>query len=1279
MKTKIKKLFSATLIACMLLTLVPLNATEPFENSGTISSEKLQQSSELEMYEDSIQNEEGDEQENQNLESNIEEYYTIDESIIESLAIEDDSMSNNLLDNDSVVDSNENILESKDESSSIESEEPQNDNWELGLVFYDSSIDNGKTPLTEINWDASDGGYDASEPRVITVQINYKNSNAIKTYLPGELKIDIYNLTYWNSNEQETMWEHQNYLTSNVVVGANYNNQTGYDWDLNNYKGYGLNSLKSFVFSNSKTIDEKTNFQGSIQMTYSFQSKKYPTPFEDEYDESFYKLMQASLNNNIFSNEIEFDYYRKYIHPWKKREYPINIFAEKISSYDGLGEAPDKYIWVKYTYFRKYNQEYNYPYEYYPEIYTKSTSMTCRNKIPDGCVAYSNENLLEVDDEGYINVKQPTSIYSYGNGKGYGNYSYVYIGYPKEIYKDKTIFNEVELWGIYRNNVEFEFLSNDAIDINLSDYEFSYTGELYGINKIYYFSKNGLVYQDIVNKWSNNYVIWGINPSVVYSGTPLTLKIGDDILFATSNDGNPIKLKDDEYYFSEIKWLPNYFLNGNNNIIKPNKYDCELWVRYKYQSDYILFDTFKNPDKEKKWILNTNDVVGFYFIVDNLVESINGSTYSMLQPKTIFIKDSIPQEGTLYNFDYLQVFTKDNIGNLILQNEPGLDSYSNFITQNDIASFDLNTYGNYMQRSYSMANWKYYTIQEAQIKIFNTKSSSVTQNQEKELFNIDYRISTNINAQLAFEPNYKEQYDTSQFLKGFKTYDLLPLGMEISSSEEDIINSLSFTENNGYGATLYGQNLKRLSKEEITENTKTNVNIIKNWNNTNRTKIEIITEFKEPVWFFSGAYGNSFDFNYKFSTNISYDNFLIYGNIWTNYCYTKLFDNQKHVQYYRNKIYNTGIFDNDAENIDENNKQEAFVYYKNTETILTAISTHQDVQKSVKTDQSNYSTGTVKSSYDSEYEYKLRVRTGQNDITNLIIYDSIEEYAQNPDGDIVPAYGSKKHWNGKFLGVDTSYAESKGYKVKVYYSEDVKAGNLADDSSWKEYSEATVKSKVKSLAFEYLDAEGNPAKLPANSLTYVLIKMKSPADESITSLAYNGCRTQWNALDDYDMPVDFITGINSNIVKVSLPNSVEDKEVNLHFNKMISGSDETFEKLKLNKDNGYNFYITLENQDTGDTIKGTVNNKDGFAVNNVPIGTYIIKEIDDIWFQFVSMALNESIEGIEFKEESGRYVIIISTSVESGTTANIDITNKTDEERFYDKKYDVKNLFNPTT
>ena len=67
------------------------------------------------------------------------------------------------------------------------------DNWELSIVFYDSTVNNGNTPLTEINWDASDGSYKEGTPRVIKVQITYKNDSAIKTYQPGELIIKIPN------------------------------------------------------------------------------------------------------------------------------------------------------------------------------------------------------------------------------------------------------------------------------------------------------------------------------------------------------------------------------------------------------------------------------------------------------------------------------------------------------------------------------------------------------------------------------------------------------------------------------------------------------------------------------------------------------------------------------------------------------------------------------------------------------------------------------------------------------------------------------------------------------------------------------------------------------------------------------------------------------------------------------------------------------------------------------------------------------------------------------
>ena len=66
------------------------------------------------------------------------------------------------------------------------------DNWSISTFFYDSEIDNGlmkddgtydetqrHTPLTEINWDATNGSIEKGSPRIITLQINYKNNNFI--------------------------------------------------------------------------------------------------------------------------------------------------------------------------------------------------------------------------------------------------------------------------------------------------------------------------------------------------------------------------------------------------------------------------------------------------------------------------------------------------------------------------------------------------------------------------------------------------------------------------------------------------------------------------------------------------------------------------------------------------------------------------------------------------------------------------------------------------------------------------------------------------------------------------------------------------------------------------------------------------------------------------------------------------------------------------------------------------------------------------------------------
>lgn len=1050
------------------------------------------------------------------------------------------------------IDSSEEKLNNKISLQSDDTEDEEElstDNWELGLVFYDSTVDNGKTPLTSIDWDASDGGYGKTDPRVITVQINYKNTNAVTTYEPGKLEISIPNLIYGTGY---TTGSGASWLSS-VIVGANDSSHTGYDWNFST--GNEPDRYQQiYTFTNANIIEEKSNFEGSIQIVYNIEpvpenfcygkagsqtNKPTPNyPIEHGKDSCLHtkeQTLKATLKDILESNEIFFKYRREYIHPWEEASYSITKTASKISSYDGLGENPQDYYWVKFIFTETPTTDNAY---YYPTLYALNRYF--KEVLPEGSVCYNSsmEEILPNENNEYIITD---------NIDPWNQNCQIFVGYPKALYSEDnlSITNEVELYGTYYTREEEKLLAEATCNINLADFEFQYDGELYAISKTKRNFSDSMYYQYIVDNQDDSQ--WILNPKTYYTGKPLTVKIGDDLLYATNDEGNYEKLNDNEYFFSYIGWVSTRFRNTNHSIIDEEKYDCELWIRYADASEYVQYDTFKN--KSKSWRFSREDgIVGFYFIINDMKEGIDtyiqnwSPTYGLVEATTCFNKKDIPESGRLYNFGYLQTYVKDEKGNLILQNEPNRDSYASYITQ-EIADFDQETYGTYMQRSMAYNTWSYHNVHQllTYISAYKSNTYQITQDVSNEQFLGLFDIGAALQGTWCIEKDFFNDYKSSYAIKGYKVYDLLPEGMELTSTKEEIANSIKVKDSSSFTKNAYDIEGNIVSNSELVLNTKSEVTVTPNWNNTGRTKIEIIATFKEPIYFTGGSttqsagISSSSDkyFYYTYNYTISYDSFLEYGNVWMNDCFAEKLDGQENSLMKNTKV--------DEMDINENGEKENLGYAKASATITSVVSTHQDVTKYVQTDKSNYSTGTVKASPDSEYTYKLRVRTGQNDVTNLVIYDSVEEYAQDKDGNIVPAYGTKKHWNGSFLGIDTSYAEAKGYVVKPYYSENKLAGNLYNEdgslnTDWKEYSDSVDKSKVKSLAFEYLnkDDESLKAVLPANSQTYVLVKMQAPPEENRKILAYNGCRTQWQALDDYDRPVDFITGINSNIVKVSL-------------------------------------------------------------------------------------------------------------------------------------------------
>lgn len=1162
------------------------------------------------------------------------------------------------------------------------------DNWEFDVAFYDSSVDNGTTPLTHINWDATDGSYKDGTPRIITVQINYRNTNAVTTYAPGELEISIPNFVYKQCPNSYVYMAHAEkaWWKANVSVGANDKTHSGYDWNYTTRDSIGVDD-SYHKFTNAIPFEEKANFEGSIQIVYEL------TPSGDSveyYDEScthnYSTSFAASLNykNKVLtSNTISLDYTRTYTHPWQHQSYSFYKTAKKITTLDNLGQNASDYIWVKYQF-----QFGGYFRDSYPDI--ASRDFYIKDTFPEECVVYDGSNpeaILPNSENTYKFYIEPYNSPYYKS-----EFYYIYVGYPKSIYNEETgnlnITNTAELYAKYNDSTEYVKVKDATVSLNLAEFKFEYSGDLYGMKKAFTntnYSTNKLYYENLTREdmllGSKGLIPFHLYTTALYTKGLMDVKIGDDLLYVTTQDGSYRKLENNEYYFTEMTF-PKYLYNGHGNLISANKYDIELWIS-KEGAPYTLHNTFKNTNSIKTFTFTSNDkVTGFYFLIKDLTESLILNIDDFDQPinylitsKVQFLKvANVSENGKVFNLSYLQVYIDD-----VLQNTPTIDSYANLLTQEEIASFDIATYGTYMQRSVAELDYTKYELPELQQGFYLLKTMSYkSQDAENEVFNGSSTVKVNH----GFTYNktitkYEAQtrvplVSDDKKIKGYEFYDLLPLGMELVSTPEEIIENLS-TNYLNYGSYLWAitkdgtfldsNSFRNLLRENYY------IEITENWNNTGRTLLYIKFDFSDnPLNIILEETNNSYvatnisfiTFSYKWQ--VSYDAYFEYGSVW---------ENEVWGDHYINK------FDLDDEETDyldlnENGLNEKLAYAKASTTISSIISTHQDVTKYVQTDKSNFSTGIVDTSPDSEYTYKLRVRTGSNDIKNLVIYDNLEIAQPN-----------KSRWQGLFMGVDTTYATNKGYIVKVWYSENPNAGTLSEDSSWKEYYEGLDRTKVKSLAFEYLSSDGSPALLPKNSLTYVLIKMKSPTNEDLKTLARNDCFTEWTAIDELGNVVDGIAGINSNIVKVALPNSNKTDDlptVTLKITKDISANDTDYEKIGACKFDIQTFKITLKNltpneDGTHNYIKGILKTNTPLVISKLSAGSYLITESDDYYFDFLEITTSDNNDHISLEKTEEGYLLIIKDTLTENMEFNIKVTNTLEPNRTYEDKKEQENIF----
>ncbi len=968
--------------------------------------------------------------------------------------------------------------------------EVEDKNWNIGLVMYDRSSTTPNEAITEFTWNV----VNENETKQLCMQINYACTTG-KEYRPGEVVIEIPGIAKDSFSEfNRSSNRNNNWLKNNVTIAADNEQEENKEYDFS-YRYDEKNNI--YTFTNNHFLELNEHFEGSIQIVYNLEPI-----FRIKTDLEFKTRLKENIVNAeeiiaVESNICNFHYTSE------KGNYTLTkkaLAAPKMP----IKYILDDYYWVSYSF--KYKKT---------DKVISILDRKVKDIFPEECIIYDatfNELEKTVNNEYYLsctsNLESKSIQY--------------YVGYPKSIYNlgDK-ITNTAELWGRYEDEVEVQKFADARSEVVLEDFDFEYKGQLYNISKRW-------GYIGSVNKkelqtgtfWNS----WRIYPDAFYSGSLMDVEIIDDLLYTSRENGEYTKLEDNEYNFTEIEipifYTYNKYTESMSDALIGYKY--EVQVRYKDIKEYVVYNEGITQNESKIVKFDRNDIVGVKLIIRDLDKTLYSKSkldnYTGIEVRTN-IYPSNCAEGNLYNFCSLQVFIKDNDGNRILHNEVDLDNYTTDMTKLKIAEYDMKTYGRYVQRGCVKIS-----IYNSYVTLNGSKSRySFKNNVKEEKYEVKYKLSSLLTLNC---------YEMDKDLV-IKQYDILPEGMKLSSSKEEMINSISLIKNFNLDNLKLkdGTIINSIYKFEdyIRKNVK--IEIDYNYKDSGRTKVSIIYDFNDIDFSYYNLYQLHIHPILYLNVDIPYDSIEEYGTKYVNHSY--LMWNTQEYEYYRDFELDDGRHDSLASDIDnDGDTEEKLLCGSNTLNITHAVSSKQAVIKQLKTDMTNgkFVSDMAFATAGSEYTYKLRVKTGANSLKDLIIYDSLETILDSEENEI------SNGWKGEFLGVDTEYAMSKGYAPVIYYSEEKNPGKLTEvPEKWMELTSEVDKTTVKSICVDLrYKVDGSEMELTSNNLVYVLVNMKAPNDSLLTTSASNMFSTNWRAKDPMGTVIDNIDGIYSNEVSVKI-------------------------------------------------------------------------------------------------------------------------------------------------
>ena len=1148
----------------------------------------------------------------------------------------------------------------------VNANDVNNDNWEIGLKLYETT--NGERQINNIVWDST-----TPEQKTYKLILSYKNTISEKTYAPGEIRFEVDSILD-NIRDCTSIIETGDFqglvpdpYKAEFFIDADkdtdLNKKSQWSYSVETTGGTYHNVPTKFIITNNETLEAATSYQGTIAITFTLDSNAIKNASAGTYGAVF----KTNDGTSISTNTFDFSFTSS------RLPYDLYFQAEKLRSTSGLNVDANNYYWVKYNNVYYYDSTAGVR-----QAFNKNLKVN----IPAGAIMYNSEFQQLTPESG--------TTYNLGTIKEYLNSSNLnentrenktfIVAFPKNT--NPTLLQITGyLYGTYRDENTEVLLSEDTDQRLASEFDLDYDGELYWIGKT--IMTTNVPHEGILTTGAN--AKWKLYYGAKYNAEigPINMICGDDILYAQDEDYNWYQLSDDEYTFVGFNstYENNQAYYGlrtmGTGIDVSNKYDVAIYLRYKNSTEYTLWKQGKLNDSGIGANLTfPADVVGVQFKILNS-DNEDIELYGDLEVK--FTSTKMASNSEIYNFSYLEI---EKTNGTPVDLEITEENYLTTPTKEYIMQYDQNKYGHLMFRSTD------YTIASSSKAFINidknidSNSYNIDLNNEKIKFNYTFNVSLNTNP---------TEELTDSFL-GFTLVDLLPEGVDLIATPEQIKAAVIANASTGFAThNLTGEDYRYSNKRHPLFEEATTVEVIEDYNNTGRTLIRIILDFSHDpidltytqnrhiteypqhatstlIWTFLK--------NIPIACQISFDTWYQLGSTYVNDLYVADTNHAKGYSTFMNdanpttqvaipgQVEDHGILDPDFIDVDgDGNTDEIVGYARLNKSLNVAISTHTGLVKMISADGENYTKGTITLGYNKDYSYRIRATIGvDNKANNLKIFDSIEDVSTG--------------WKGTLTGFDTSWAENKGYTVKIYYattdfSTTEKYTTDLTNSFWSEYVDGvTDLSTIKHVAFAFYNANGTVAEFEAGDVMYVVINMKTPkttkidrANTEVNELqTANNARFMINSLNAAGTVVETVD-LPSNTVYALLPSAL------LQILKIIPTDRAAYQSMGMDPDEQYSFQVKFTHKATGQAVgTGIVKVKlaGGSNLSVTPVSltgfrvgeTYIIEEVleDNSLFVFNNV-INKTPSSVSLNLVDGKYEFVISEDISSDITLQLAVNN----------------------